>query len=101
MLASKKERVVMDLASNVSIPDEVMTRKVGDELVILDLASGMYFGLDAIGTRIWQLVEAGNPLAEVCDVMTSEYDVTRDQMQQDLANLVAELHARGLVHRVT
>jgi hypothetical protein len=91
----------MDLASKVSIPKEVMSRQVGDELVILDLASGMYFGLDAIGTRIWQLVEAGKPLGEVCEVMTGEYDVSRDQMQQDLDNLLAELHARGLVHRVT
>jgi hypothetical protein len=91
----------MDLAGKVSIPREVMSRQVGDELVILDLASGTYFGLDAIGARIWQLMEAGKPLAEVCDVMTGEYDVTRGQMQQDLVNLLAELHARGLVHWVT
>jgi hypothetical protein len=87
----------MNLASQVSIPKEVMSRQVGDELVILDLASGIYFGLDAVGTRIWQLLQEGKPLAEICDVMTGEYEVSTSQMQEDLLRLVAELQARGLV----
>jgi hypothetical protein len=87
----------MDLTQRIIIPKEVMSRQVGDELVILDLASGIYFGLDAIGTRIWQLLQEGKPLAQICDVMTGEYDVSTGQMQEDLLRLVAELHARGLV----
>ena len=49
----------MNLSDKVSIPTQVMARTVGDETVILDLASGTYYGLDPIGARIWQLMGEG------------------------------------------
>ena len=47
-----------------------MGRVVGSEIVLLDLTSGTYFGLDAVGARIWQLIAAGQSLAKIRDVMT-------------------------------
>ena len=50
----------MNLNCSYKIPSTVMTRTIGDETVILDLAGGTYFGLDPVGARIWQLIEEGN-----------------------------------------
>ena len=87
----------MKLSEKVSIPAQVMARQVGDETVILDLASGTYFGLDAVGARIWQLMGEGKTLAEICEVILDEYDVEREQLEADVLRLAAELVERGLV----
>ena len=64
---------------------------------MLDLAKGAYFGLDPVGARIWQLLAEGKALAEVCDAIVDEYDVSREEAERDLLALVAELMAQGLV----
>jgi hypothetical protein len=74
----------MNLNDTITIPTQVMARQVGDETVILDLASGTYYGLDAVGARIWQLLGEGKTLAQVCETMLAEYDVTRDAFERDL-----------------
>ena len=87
----------MNLSDKVSIPPQVMARTVGDETVILDLASGTYFGLDPVGARIWELMEEGKTLSEVCGQMLEEYEVSRDDLERDVLRLAQELTDQGLV----
>ena len=87
----------MNLSAKVSIPTQVMARTVGDETVILDLASGTYYGLDPVGARMWQLMSEGQPLAAVCETMLDEYEVTREALEGDILRLTEELRAKGLV----
>ena len=87
----------MKLTKGVTIPPQVMARTVGDETVILDLASGTYFGLDPVGARIWQLIGEGRTLAEICATMPEEYEVEREQLEADVLRLTTELAERGLI----
>ena len=87
----------MDSQTKMVIPAQVMSRQVGDETVILDLSSGMYFGLDPVGARIWQLLNDGQSVDAVVITLLGEYDVTEDQLRQDVNSLVSELVSRGLV----
>lgn len=87
----------MKLSDTATIPSQVMARTVGDETVILDLASGTYFGLDPVGARIWQLIGEGKTLAEICATMLEEYEVEREQLETDVLRLSSELLERGLV----
>ena len=89
----------MNLSDKVTIPAQVMARQVGDETVILDLASGTYFGLDPIGARIWQLIGEGKALGEICEALLAEYEVSREQLQGDLERLLQELGSKGLISR--
>jgi hypothetical protein len=75
----------------------VLARQVGGETVILDLASGNYFGLDAMGAEMWQLMTEGRSLAEVCDAVETKYDVSRADLERDLLALAAELQSHGLI----
>jgi len=81
----------------VRISDQVIFKPVGDEMVLLDFQSGMYYGLDPVGVRIWQLVAAQQPLGAVVEVMLAEFDVTREELERDVDALVEELERRGLV----
>ena len=87
----------MSLSNIVTIPSQVMARQVGDETVILDLASGTYYGLDPVGARIWQLITEGQTLAQVCETMLAEYEVAREDIERDVLALVQNLADKQLV----
>lgn len=87
----------MNLFDKVTIPAQVMARQVGEETVILDLASGTYFGLDPVGARIWQLMDEGRTFAEVCESMLAEYEVTQEEIERDVLRLAEELREKKLI----
>ena len=87
----------MKLSDKARIPDAVLARQVGEETVMLDLAKGTYFGLDPVGARIWKLLGEGKTVAQVCDSMMSEYQVSRDDIERDVLALVEELERRGMI----
>lgn len=87
----------MDLETQLSIPPQVMSRLVGDETVLLDLSSGIYFGLDGVGKRIWETIEKGQTLAQIATLITSEFDVEEAQAQTDVIEFANTLIERGLL----
>ena len=87
----------ISLDTTMSIPDDVVFRELGGEAVILNLASGVYFGLDPVGTRMWSLFVASNPIGRVVDVLAAEYEVERAVLEQDVLELAAALLDKGLV----
>ena len=80
-----------------SIPPQVMSRLVDDETVLLDLESGMYFGLDGVGKRIWESVTDGKSLGEIAAVITAEYEVDEAQALSDVIAFASDLVERGLL----
>ncbi|HYC35096.1 MAG TPA: PqqD family protein [Usitatibacter sp.] len=87
----------MKLSDKVTVPAHVMSRQVGEEYVMLDLAQGVYFGLDPVGARLWQLLCEGMSLERACAAMLGEYDVPRAQLESDVLRLAEELAAQGLI----
>lgn len=79
------------------IPEQVVTRQVGDETVLLNLVSGTYFGLDPVGSRFLELLEAEGSLAAVVARMLEEFDATEAQLEADLLRLADEMLANGLL----
>lgn len=90
----------MNVSLKVHIPPHVMARQVGDETVILNLESGIYFGLDSVGADIWKLFERGCTLSDTLDEMVQMYDVESEQIKNDMESLVDKLQASGLVELV-
>jgi hypothetical protein len=68
-----------------------MFRELDGEAVILNLESGSYFGLNAVGTRIWHLIQQDGHLKTVFDTLLREYDVEAAALERDLLDLVARL----------
>ena len=85
------------LNSRVQVNEDVLFQELQGEAVLLNLKSGIYFGLDAIGTRIWQLFSNHQALPAIVQVITDDYYVTRDRCEADLLTLVSELERQGLV----
>ncbi len=87
----------MNLTDKITISPQAIARQLDDEIVILHLGSGTYFGLDPVGARIWQLMGVGKTLVEICEVMLEEYDVSREDLERDTMKLDQDLLARDLV----
>jgi coenzyme PQQ synthesis protein D (PqqD) len=79
---------------------DVVVRDLDGEAVVLDLATGTYFGLNDIGTRIWQLVAQQKTLIEVVAVLEHEFDAPVDRLEADLRDFVDRLVAKGLLRPV-
>ncbi len=70
---------------------------LADEVVILNLGDGVYYGLDAIGATIWSYIQEARSLRTVRDYLLAEYDVAPVQCEHDLLALVQDLARSGLV----
>jgi hypothetical protein len=94
---SKRFETKMKLDTSLSIPPQVMSRLVDDETVLLDLKSGMYFGLDGVGQRIWKSVSEGKSLGETAAIIAAEYEVEEARAQSDVIEFASDLVDRGLL----
>lgn len=87
----------MTLSDSLRIPDNVATRTIGNETVLLNLDTGIYFGLDSVGSRFIELLEDKSTLAEVHHLMLEEYDVKPEVLEADLLRLSNEMRSKGLL----
>lgn len=87
----------IDLDRTVRVTDDTVFRELAGEAVLLQLEAGMYYGLDPVGTRLWQLMAERGKLREVFDAARDEFDVDAETLQHDLLALVAALAEKKLV----
>jgi Coenzyme PQQ synthesis protein D (PqqD) len=87
----------VSLYQQVKPSEDVVWRNLQGESVLLDLKSGVYFGLDAVGTRIWTLLQDNGDLRAVLRELLSEYEVSEETCSRDLLNLVSAMADKGLV----
>ena len=73
--------------------DKVLFQKLGDEAVILHLDSEEYFGLDNVGTRMWELLmgEGEGDINKSIPLLLKEYEVEEDRLKKDMEELVEAL----------
>lgn len=70
---------------------------IAGEAVILDLTSGVYYGLNEVGAKIWNLIQQPCTIQEIQHRLLQEYDVDPEVCVQDLLQILQELQAAGLV----
>jgi len=87
----------LNLNQTIALSSDVISQEVSGETVLLDLESENYFGLDEVGTRIWQLIKETNDLKAIYEILLSEYEVTEERLQQDLSTLLIEIEGLGLI----
>ena len=85
------------LCSIVSRSEGLSIQPLDTELVMADLATGEYYGLESSGRRIWELLTQPTSLDNVCAQLTREYKVDRGQCEEEVAAFVHQLHRAGLV----
>jgi hypothetical protein len=76
---------------------DALHQELGGETVLLNLRSEQYFGLDEVGTRIWQLVTEGATAEAIVAQLLAEYDADEATIRGDVERLLQELAGAGLL----
>lgn len=84
-------------SSQVVAVEEQISSNLAGESVILQLRSGVYYGLNEVGAHIWDLIQQPKTIEAIRASLLAEYEVTPEVCQQDLTVIVEELVAAGLV----
>ena len=82
----------------ITVPDGVLSQQLGEETVLLDLATEHYYGLDEIASRVWQLLREHRTVEPIVAEMLNEYEVDETTLRSDLERLLDELAGLGLIH---
>lgn len=87
----------LELSTVVVRSDDPLVAAVDGELVMLDARTSAYFGLDGIGTRIWELLEEPRAVDAVCSALVEEYEVDAERCRTEVLGFIGELVEANLV----
>lgn len=89
--------MIVDDRTRVTIAPDVLVQPLEGESVLLNMESGTYFGLNRVGTRMWEAVTTAPNLAHAIQTLLGAYDVPPPTLRSDLRELLEQLVRKGLV----
>jgi hypothetical protein len=87
----------LSVHSIVSATKEQVSCPLGQESAILNLKNSVYYGMDPVGTRVWNLLQQPRSIEELRNTLTSEYEVDSDRCEKDLLSLLQKMWNEGLI----
>lgn len=85
------------LPERVEVSDQVLSRRVGPELLLLDQATGIYHVLNETGAQVWESLQRGEPLGAIAETVASGYAIDVERATADVAAIVSQLRQANLV----
>ena len=92
--------MVIPMGQTLRPTKHVLHEDLCGEVVLLELAAGIYYSLDGVGSRIWNLLVAGRTAEEIVLELTQEYDVSPERAKMDVERLLQDLEKNKLVEPV-
>jgi hypothetical protein len=81
--------------------DALLSSNLGDEVVMMDIEQGSYYGLEAVAVRIWALTEHPVSVGSLCDQLVAEYEVSPQQCRQEVVAFLGNLLEHRILQVVT
>jgi trimethylamine:corrinoid methyltransferase-like protein len=78
----------------------MLFNNIGDEVVMMDIEQGAYYGLEKVAARIWNLTEHSASVSMLCDRLAAEYDVPSETCRTEVTAFLGTLVERGIVNVV-
>jgi hypothetical protein len=76
---------------------DMVTSDIDDEKVMMSIEKGSYYGLDPVGSRVWELIEKPVRVSDLVDTLLTRYDVDRETCEADVAAFLHELEEDGII----
>ncbi|HEY5491890.1 MAG TPA: PqqD family protein [Gemmatimonadaceae bacterium] len=90
----------LTLDTTVVASRDQVAANLAEEVIILGMRDGVYYGVDGVAARVWALVQQPARLGDVVHTLLQEYEVAAESCEAEVIAFVAELEASGLVTRV-
>ena len=87
----------ISLRTTVVATSEQVSTRLEDETVLLELKKGTYYGLNAVGTLIWEMVQQPQSIEALYCAVVERYDVEPETCKRDVLRLIEEMQVAGLV----
>jgi hypothetical protein len=97
LIGREAPRVTVALNDEVRRNPEALSAAIDGEVVALDVARGVCYGLDSIGARIWEILEFPVSVQAICTMLCAEYDVELETCRKDVLDLLGELLVENLI----
>jgi Coenzyme PQQ synthesis protein D (PqqD) len=88
---------MISFADRATIPANILIRFLDEESVLLNLNTERYFGLDSVGTRMWQLVTSAPTIEAAYCQLIDEFDAEPETLRSNLHDLLHQLVENGLI----
>jgi hypothetical protein len=75
----------------------VVSRVVGDEVIVVNFDNSQFYSLDAVGTFIWERCDGRHTIADIAQQIVIEYEVSLEQAAQDCQEFIEDLQKQGLL----
>jgi len=83
--------------TQITVEKNQVSTDLGGEAAILNLTNGVYYGLDSVGARVWNLIQQPRTFIELRDILLEEYAVDTPRLESDLRNLLNQFADERLV----
>ena len=87
----------LSLESAVIASSQQVSCPLGEESAILHVGTSMYYGLDPVGTKIWELLRQPRSIDELRDAVLREYEVEAERCERDLLDFLTKMREEGLI----
>lgn len=84
-------------STTIKAVQEQVSSNLGEESIVLNLKLGVYYGLNSVGTRIWNLIQSPKTLSEIQETIVAEYDVEAERCGNDIMEIFKGLKTAGLI----
>jgi Coenzyme PQQ synthesis protein D (PqqD) len=79
--------------------DDILYASVGsEEAVMMSVTAGRYYGLNAVASRLWELLETPKTIAQLCAQICEEFEVDAQTCEAEVLKFVQDLIDNGVVH---
>lgn len=96
------------MSQNQITPDTIISRsetvffnRFNDDVVMMDIEKGTYYGLESVAAEIWKLVKEPISVNSLCEKLTAEYNIAPEQCRQDVTVFLQELLNRNVIKVLT
>lgn len=76
---------------------EIIFSEMDGETVMMSIENGEYYGIDPVGSRIWELIETPVKVSGLCEILGAEYKVTPEQCSKDVMSFLNDMLEKGIV----
>lgn len=89
--------IAIDINAKIARNEEIVSSHMDDEIVMMSIEQGEYYGINPVGSRIWELLEQPRTFAGLCDILLEEYDVPVEECRRDVLAFIEQLFEKKLV----
>ncbi|MFC2086797.1 lasso peptide biosynthesis PqqD family chaperone [Bacteroidota bacterium] len=89
--------LLLNLESVINRNPNIIASEIDEEKVMMSIEMGEYFGIDKIGSRIWDMIEKKIKIKELIENLQEEFEVDQPTCEHDVFEFLTELYNKKLI----